>query len=388
MTGVSLALAGAPVALFAYSYALYPLALRLVAPASRPRVPRAVDAEWPSVSLTIPAYNEEARIRDTLDAVLALDYPADRLQIVVISDASSDRTDDIVREYSGRGVELLRLPSRRGKSAAENAAGFVVRGEIVVNTDASVRLLPDSLKRLVQAFDDPTVGVASGRDVSIGDVAREGNGGESRYVGYEMWVRSLETRVGSIVGASGCFYGIRRALYVTDFPEHLSRDFGSALIARQAGYRAVSVDDALCIVPRTTALRAELQRKTRTMARGLETLWHMRALMHPTRFGVFAWMLASHKLARWLVYLAVPPGVIGLAMLAPKSPIAAALLLGGALAVGLGALGLRWPRARAVPAPLAIPGFALASVLAGILAWVRVLRGRRAAMWEPTRRPA
>jgi cellulose synthase/poly-beta-1,6-N-acetylglucosamine synthase-like glycosyltransferase len=388
MTRYALLAAGLPVALFIYAYAGYPLVLQLVA-AGRRRARRGrAGSDWPTVSITIPAFNEEARIRDTLDAVLALDYPVEKRDILVISDASSDRTDEIVSEYRDRGVELLRMPVRRGKSAAENAAGRVVRGEIVVNTDASVRLRPNSLKRLVRAFDDPSVGVASGRDVSVGDLERESNQGESGYVGYEMWVRGLETRVHSIVGASGCFYGIRRSLYVTDFPEHLSRDFGAALLARLAGYRSVSVDDALCLVPRTTGLRAELRRKVRTMARGLETLWYLRRLLNPIRYGLFAWMLFSHKLARWLVYLALPPALVGLSLLSAQHTVAAMLVAGGAIAVALGTLGLRWRRGRAVPAMFAIPGFALAAVLAGVLAWVRVFRRQRAAMWEPTRRPA
>ena len=388
MNEVAVSLAAAPVVLFGYAYAAYPLLLKMLAPRRAPLPARRDRDSWPFVTITIPAFNEEARIRDTLNAVLALDYPVDRRQILVISDASSDRTDEIVLEYRDRGVELLRLPTRRGKSAAENAAGFAARGELVVNTDASVRLRPDSLKRLVRAFDDPTVGVASGRDVSVASGEREGNSGELGYVGYEMEVRALETRLHSIVGASGCFYGIRRALYVTDFPEHLSRDFGAALIARQAGFRAVSVDDAVCLVPRVSALRAELQRKVRTMARGLATLWYFRYLMNPVRYGVFAWSLASHKLARWLVYLALPPAILGMAILATSSVATAIVVAAGSVGAALGLIGLRWPRARAVPAVFAIPGFAVASAVAGVLAWVRVLRGQRAATWEPTRRSA
>lgn len=391
MSSLTLVVAALPAALAGYAYVAYPLLLRLAAAGRSPRHPNAPAREdWPRVSITIPAYNEEARIRDTLEAVLALDYPEERRDILVISDASSDRTDEIVHEYRDHGVRLLRLLARRGKSAAENAAGFAVQGDIVVNTDASVRLRPDSLKRLVRAFEDPTVGVASGRDVSVGDVQRESNQGESGYVGYEMWVRRQETRVHSIVGASGCFYGIRRSLYVTDFPEHLSRDFGAALLARSAGYRAVSVDDALCLVPRTTGLRTELHRKVRTMARGLETLWYFRHLLNPLRHGVFAWMLFSHKLARWLVYLAVPPAVLAFALLAMEHASAAVVFAAGALAVAFGTIGLAWHRGRqrAAPAMFAIPGFMLTAVLAGVLAWGRVLRGQRAAMWEPTRRPA
>ena len=241
-----------------------------------------------------------------IDSLLELDYPPDRRHILIISDASTDRTDDIVRSFAHRGVELLRLTVRGGKTAAENAAAARLQGEVVVNTDATIRIVPGALRHLVAAFQDPTVGVASGRDVSVGDLRSAGNQGESGYVGYEMWVRSLETTVGGIVGASGCFFATRRVLYEAAFPEALSRDFASCLIAREQGYRAVSVDAAIALVPRACSLRVEYRRKVRTMARGLSTLAFKRHLLNPARYGAFSVMLISHKLCRWLFQLTMP----------------------------------------------------------------------------------
>ena len=387
MTAVALALMLAPLALIGLAYVGYPLLLALVS-VFRRRRPRLADpAEWPMISLTVPVHNEQGSIGETLESLLQLDYPADRRQIVVISDASTDDTDAIVRRYAARGVELLRLPERRGKSAAENAAGSVVRGDIVVNIDATVRVRSESLKNLVRVFQDPTVGVASGRDVSISSDGSQSTRGESQYVGFEMWVRSLETRLDSIVGASGCFYGIRRRLYDSEFPEHLSRDFASALIAKEHGVRAVSVDDAVCGVPRTSLLRFEVQRKTRTMARGLETLWYKRHLMNPFRYGGFALMLIGHKLCRWLVYPLLPGALVGLVVLSFVSRAAAVLLAMTAIAIMLGIAGMR-SRERRIPVTLAVPGFVLATNLAGLLAWKKVLRREASPIWEPTRRTA
>lgn len=387
MNTIALSLTLTPVLIGGYAYAGYPLLLRALAAFRGARVQPPVPDEWPAITITLPVYNEEGRIRAKLDELLALDYPADRRHLLVISDCSSDRTDEIVREYADRGVELLRLPQRGGKSAAENAAAARLRGEIVVNTDATIRIPAHALKALVRAFGDPTVGVVSGRDVSVGAADVGGNGGESGYVGYEMGIRALETRIGSIVGASGCFYGIRTHIYDGDFPSELSRDFASALMAREHGYRAVSAEDAVCYVPRAAALQSEFRRKIRTMARGIETLWFKRHLLNPFRHGLFAWMLLSHKLARWLVYVALPVAAVGLAMLAMES-VAARVVVGVALAgLALGTIGMRWPASRRVPKPLALPGFLLASNLAGLLAWVKVLRGERTALWEPTRRP-
>src|SRR5215472_520610 len=188
-----------PVGLVAYAYFGYPILLAGVGAMRRSRPPLAEPSEWPHITITVPAFNEAGAIAATIDRLLATDYPMDRRHVLIVSDASTDGTDDIVRGYADRGVELLRLPVRGGKTAAENAAARAVRSEIIVNTDASVQMRPGALKPLVCALEDRTVGVASGRDVSAGDVAVEGNAGESGYVGYEMRVRALETLIGSII---------------------------------------------------------------------------------------------------------------------------------------------------------------------------------------------
>jgi len=386
MTTIALALVLIPVGLSAYSLVLYPILLKLIgmtrAAPSSPSDP----AEWPTITITIPAYNEAGTIARTLEGLLALDYPTDRREILVVSDASTDGTDDIVRTFADRGVQLLRLPVRSGKTAAENAAATRLRGEIIVNTDATIRIPPNALKPLIRVFNDPTIGVASGRDVSVGDRAAEANRGESGYVDYEMWVRDLETRLGSIVGASGCLYAIRRDIHDTLFPSALSRDFATALIAKTYGLRAVSVPEAVCLVPRARSLRAEFGRKSRTMARGLETLWYKRSLLNPARHGLFAWKLASHKLARWLVFLFAPGALLGLGILAPRYPLALWLLVAAGIGTVLGLLAIVWPGRP--PRLLAMFGFALVSASAGFVAWTKALRGELNPIWEPTRRPS
>ncbi len=369
----------------AYAYAGYPLLLALLSLVRRRRAASRPLDEWPSISITIPAYNEERAIGATLDAILAADYPADRRQVLVVSDGSTDRTDEIVRGYAGRGVELLRMPARGGKTLAENAAREQLRGEIVVNTDASVRLAPDSLKPLIAAFAEPDVGVASGRDASVAQMERDLNIGESGYVGYEMWVRSLETRVDSIVGASGCFYAIRRPLHMTLFPAALSRDFACALIAREAGFRSVSVNEAVCYVPRIRSLRLEYRRKVRTLTRGLETLWYKRPLLNPRRYGLFAWMLLSHKLIRWLA----PWGLV----LAAAGWLLSSVALGSALLAAplvlvllLALAGWYWPEDRHAPRIVSVPAYLVSGIVAAIDAWRRAVKGELNPVWEPTRR--
>jgi cellulose synthase/poly-beta-1,6-N-acetylglucosamine synthase-like glycosyltransferase len=371
-----------------YSYLLYPLLLKALG-VLRTRPVRAEDpVQWPMVSITVPAFNEERAIGPTLDCILATDYPPDRRQVVVVSDCSTDRTDEIVRGYADRGVELLRMAIRGGKTAAENAARDRLRGDIVVNTDASVRLHPGALKPLVRCFGDPEVGVASGRDVSVARGQADVNVGESRYVGYEMWVRALETRIGSIVGASGCLYAIRAELHRNLVPEALSRDFAAALIAREHGYRAVSVDESICFVPRIGSLHQEFRRKVRTMTRGLETLYYKRALLNPLRHGLFSWMLASHKLIRWLTPLGTVAALLGLTLLAFSSRAAAVVGMVAAVVLVLAAVGWLWPEGRRAPRVVSVPAYVVSGLVAALVAWRNALRGELNPVWEPTRRAA
>ena len=375
-----------PLGLLLYAYLGYPGIMWLISRRHAWRPPKDDPEEWPEITIILPVYNEERVVAATLDSLLALDYPADKRHILVVSDASTDRTDEIVRSYEGRGIELIRLSQRSGKTTAENTAAARVHGSIIVNTDATIRILPASLKALLRVFQDPDIGLASGRDVSVGDVHHEANRGESGYVGYEMWLRSLESRVGSIVGASGCFFAIRRELFDVLFPSALSRDFASALMAVDRGFRAVSVDDAICLVPRAASLRTEYRRKVRTMTRGLETLWYKRGVA--TRSGfLFGFQLVSHKFLRWLFFLFTPLIPVGLGILATRHAwalVAFALLVLTSL---LGGLAFLWPEDRRPPRILAFPGFLVGSVVAGFLAWIKAFRGELNPIWEPTRRP-
>ena len=370
----------------AYAYIGYPALLWIIAPLARSRPDPPVPDEWPAITIVLPVYNEESVIAETLESILALDYPQDRRHVLVISDASTDGTDAIVKRYADRGVELVRLAERGGKTAAENAARSHLRGDIVVNTDASVRLRRDALKPLIAAFGDPTVGVASGRDVSIGHGTRTANVGEAGYVGYEMWVRGLETTVAGIVGASGCFFASRATLHREIVPESLSRDFAAPLIAQEHGYRSVSVNDAVCFVPRADSLRLEYRRKVRTMTRGLATLFYKRNLLNPIRHGTFAWMLWSHKLARWLVPWVTVVGGVAAVSLAFSHPWLWWVVGLAALVPTLAIVGWLWPSGGHTPTLLAVPTYGFFGMVAGLHAWIEAIGGNAAPTWKPTRR--
>jgi len=392
---LGLAFVGLAIGLVVYAYAGYPLLLKgLTLVRGRKEIVREAPDEWPEVTIAVAMYNEEAQAAGLVESLLALDYPEERRRILIVSDGSTDRTNEIVEGYVHRGVEFIALPERSGKTGAENAVSERVRTEIVVNTDASIRILPDALKPLIATFSDPEVGLASGRDVSVnrtgeaggGEAAGRANVGESGYVGYEMWVRDLETGLSGIVGASGCFYAIRTELHRIPEPPHLSRDFAAALKCREHGYRAVSVPEAVCLVPRTASLRKEYGRKVRTITRGMGTLLSRRALLNPLREGAFAWMLFSHKICRWAVPWAGVLGAVGLGLLVPHHPLAGLLLAGAGVGVLLGVAGWLLGDGRPLPKLLQLPGFGLMGNVAAMHAAVRALGGRKDAVWEPTRR--
>jgi cellulose synthase/poly-beta-1,6-N-acetylglucosamine synthase-like glycosyltransferase len=384
-----IALFGA-IALFFYAYFAYPAALWIFGRFASVKPVDATEPDvWPFVSITVPVFNEEHQVEPLIRNILNLDYPADRLQVLIVSDASSDRTDEIVRGFEKEGIELLRLEERGGKTKAENSALARLRGEIVVNTDASIRFPPESLKKLIMAFNDPTVGLASGRDVSVAPETRvktSSNLGESGYVGYEMAIRDLETRISGIVGASGCYYGIRRPLHRTMVPESLSRDFAAALNTVEQGYRAVSVAEAVCWVPRTTSLRREYSRKVRTITRGMETLHFKAALLNPIRFGIPAWMLLSHKVCRWGLPWFALIALVGLAVLAFTHAWATVLLAGSVTVLLLALVGWILGDRESVPKIFSIPAFFIAGNVAAAHAFLRFLHGDRSPIWEPTRR--
>ncbi|HEY0674220.1 MAG TPA: glycosyltransferase [Longimicrobiales bacterium] len=382
-------LVGIAVFTIVYAYALYPLMLALIAKVrDRSRLAVPADWEWPDISITVPVYNEVGQVDDMLESLLKLDYPRERIQILIISDASDDGTDEKVQAYAHRGIELLRIPQRGGKTAAENAARPLLRGQVIVNTDASIRIDPAALKPMIARFADPTVGLASGRDVSVTRVGNELNVGESTYVGYEMWVRDLETRVHGIVGASGCFYAIRRSLHQEIIPSALSRDFAAALITREHGLRPVTVNESVCYVPRVPSLKREYRRKVRTFTRGMETLYFKRALLNPLQYGIFSWMLLSHKVTRWFAPWAALLGGIGLLALSINQPLARIALAGIAFIFLLAALGWRWPEGKPIPRLLSIPAFMVAGNVAVMVATIAAMRGELNAVWEPTRREA
>ena len=285
------------VLVLAYVVAGYPLLLRLLVSLRGPRHVRQADIT-PALSFVISAYNEADVIRAKLRNALSLDYPADRREIVVISDCSDDGTDEIVREFAGQGVRLLRQEQRRGKTAGLNNAMPLLTGDIVVFSDANAMYEVDALRKLVRNFADDQVGYVTGEARYLLGAQDAADAGERAYWGYEMELKRLETQLGSMVGGDGAIYAIRRPLWRT-LPDDAINDFLNPLQIVEAGWRGIYEPEAVCYEETSGRFKSEYKRRVRIVSRSWRAVFQAAGVLNPFRVGLFSWCLISHKVLRW-----------------------------------------------------------------------------------------
>jgi cellulose synthase/poly-beta-1,6-N-acetylglucosamine synthase-like glycosyltransferase len=367
-----------------YTYAGYPLLL-LVVSSLRPRAVKRAP-QTPLVSVIIMAYNEERAIRAKLENTLALRYPADKLEVLVSSDCSTDGTDEIVREFAGRGVRLHRQSERLGKTAAQNAAVAASRGEIILFSDATTLYSPDVLQVMLPSFADESVGCVAGRLVYVDPAQSSVGHGARSYWGYETFLKRHESRAGSLIGASGCLYAVRRAAYVPLYHEACS-DFVIATVMVEQGLRAVYEPGAVCMEETNRRTGKELRMRVRVITQTFTDLWHHRAMMNPLRSGFYAVQLLSHKVLRYLVPVFLFFVFVSSVALAPRSLFYKVALIAQLCFYGAAALSWMLERAGLRLAVLALPQYFVLANLASLVAFYQFLRGERYTRWEPIREP-
>jgi cellulose synthase/poly-beta-1,6-N-acetylglucosamine synthase-like glycosyltransferase len=369
-------------AALAYAYAGYPL---LVAAISRlrPRTVRRAAFE-PTVTVIITAYNEERDLEAKLDNTLALDYPKEKLEIIVASDCSSDRTDEIAKAYESRGVRLHRQPERQGKTAAQNAAVELASGEVILFSDATTLYQPDVLRAMLPNFADASVGCVAGRLIYVDPTSSGVGRGAKSYWGYETFLKTHESRACSLIGASGCLYAVRRKAYVPLYNEACS-DFIIATKMVEQGLRAVYEPEAVCTEETNRRADKELRMRVRVIAQTFTDLWRHRAMMNPLRAGFYAVELISHKVLRYAVPLFLALIFVSSIALAAGSSFFTVLFalqvsfyLTALLGWLLETVGMRVRL-------LALPHYFVLANVAVVLAFYKFLRGERYARWEPIR---
>ncbi|PIZ56654.1 glycosyltransferase family 2 protein [bacterium (Candidatus Torokbacteria) CG_4_10_14_0_2_um_filter_35_8] len=281
----------------AYVYFGYPLILFILSLFLKRKV-KVKENYKPKVSLIIAAYNEERVIKLKLKNSLSLDYPRDKLEIIVASNGCNDKTDKIVKKFLHRGVILDSTKEKIGKTEAQNRAVKIAKGEVIVFSDANSIYKRDALKKLVRGFSDPKVGCVCG-ELKYKKGRREMV--ESIYWKYEKIVKRLESKIGSMVGANGSIYTVRKKDYMPLKPDSIS-DFLEPIKIFEKGYRVVYEPEAICHEKPSENIFAEFRRKVRIIVRGLASVKYLTSFLNPLKNILFSYELWTHKFIRWFLF--------------------------------------------------------------------------------------
>ena len=369
--------------LILYVYAGYPIFAFLLATILGRKVKRA-DVEF-SITVVIAAFNEEREIRDTVVNKLEQDYPPHRLELIVVSDGSTDRTDEIVRGLADRSagrLRSLRQEPRQGKTQALNLALSHASTDLVVFADANSIYAPSALRALVRSFADPSVGYVTGRMVYTNPAGAGIGEGSSTYMSYENALRALETKLGSIVGVDGGIDAIRRELYVPMQSDQLP-DFVLPLSVVERGRRVVYEPDAVVYEPGLGEAKDEFRMRVRVALRALWGLYDKRSLLNPLRYPLFAWQLVSHKVLRYAAFVPLAGVLLLNFPLAGQHPFYAGFLALQLVAYSLAVLGHFLRRAPAKASKLLVPYYFVILNAACVIAFWKFLSGQKMVMWTP-----
>lgn len=365
-----------------FVYAGYPLTLVLLR-SVRARPTSFNDEMLPSVSLVIAAYNEEKVIQEKIENSLALAYPKNRLQIVVVSDGSTDKTNEIIQSFSEQGVLFYTMKPRGGKTGALNSAIPRSNGEILVLSDANAMYQPDAIRKLVRHFSDPTVGAVSG-DVRLFDAADSYAESEGFYYKYERWIQELESQIGSIIGADGAMYAVRRNAFQAPPNAIILDDFVISMNVARQGFRVVYDSEAVAFEDGTSSASEEFRRKIRIVAGGIQAL-RLGLGVPSFQQPLLLYCYVFHKLLRWCLPIFLIACFIFSGLLLSEPLYQAAFIaqvICYLIAIGYSLGFLNFSRAKWVSIPFyfcLVNGAALLGIWRGLL-------GSQAVTWKRTLR--
>lgn len=371
------------VAALVYVYAGYPLLVYLVS-LIRPLEIKKSDAGAPTVTILITAYNEETAIRAKLENTLQIDYETEKLEILVASDGSTDKTDEIVKEFAARGVKLFRQDGRMGKTFTQNKAVEQASGEIILFSDATTAYEKDVLRVMLPNFADETVGCVAGKLIYV-DESKSGVGkGAQSYWNYETFLKKSESRACSLIGASGCLYAVRKSAYEPMYAEACS-DFLICTILYKQGLRSIYEPRAVCTEETNRQANKEMQMRVRVISQTFTDLWRNREMLNPLRSGFYAVELFSHKVLRYsvpvfLIFLLISSAVLAFGSLFFQIVLAVQILF-----FALAFVAWAFEKNGKSLGIFAIPLYFVLTNLASLIGFYKFLRGERYARWEPIR---
>jgi glycosyltransferase involved in cell wall biosynthesis len=370
------------VVLCGYSYFLYPLILKMIPPRYSQEIPHADSSVLPALCLIITAHNEEGRIRGKLDNALEIDYPREKLDIIVASDCSEDTTDEIVSSYANRGIRLVRANERKGKEYAQLCAIRASSSEILVFSDVATRIPEDALRILASKFADEQVGAMSSEDCFVSPDGRVV--GEGAYVKYEMWLRRLESSRAGLVGLSGSFFAARREV-CEEWDIYSPSDFNTGLNCARLGLVAITSSDVVGIYQDVQDPGLEFRRKVRTVIRGVTAIVRHPEVLNPARLGLFAFQVWSHKIMRWGVPWFMLVFAVSTLLLQGQGGIYRLALFAQLIFYAIALLG--WISARSRENALVrLVFFFVQTNLALAQAVMSFMLGKRMTVWTPSRR--
>src|SRR6478672_3320141 len=366
-----------------YVYAGYPLLLALIG--LFVRRPRPDAGYTPRISVLIAAYNEEEAIERKIQQTLALEYPADKIEVLVLSDCSTDRTDEIVKTFPDSRVRLVRMPERRGKTFAQNIGVKEAKGEVIIFSDATAIYHPKALSYLACNYQDASVGAVSGRYQYFdpGDQSPTGLGSVA-FWNYENMIKKLQSRIRTITGCCGCIYSVRKTAY-TELPADIISDLVQPLQAIRKGYRVLFEDRALAYEETTKSTREEFAMRVRVVTRAMRGLVSVSDVLKPWKFAWPAFQLWSHKILRWMVPLFLLAIFISNLFLLDKSNQFFRVVMVAQLAFYAAAiLNMVLPLHRAWK-PLGIPLFFCTLNAAALFSMIELGRGKKYVTWQTVR---
>lgn len=365
-----------------YTYIGYPLLVYFVGLIKRREVKKSFCE--PAVTILITAYNEERDIFSKIENTLKINYPKEKLEILVASDGSTDNTDKIAKDFSEQGVKLFRQEGRKGKTYTQNKAVEVATGEIILFSDATTYYESDVLHKILPNFADESIGCVAGKLIYVDETKSNVGSGAKSYWNYEIFLKTNESRACSLIGASGCLYAVRKSAYKEMYAEACS-DFLICTVIYRQGLRSVFEPEAICTEDTNRKAEKEMQMRVRIISQTFTDLWRNRDMLNPFKNNFFAIELFSHKVLRYAVPIFLFLILISSFISAFSSVFFAIVLALQIIFYLIAAIGWLFEKSGKRAGILAIPLYFVLANAASVIAFYKFLCGEKFERWEPIR---
>ncbi|NTW49110.1 MAG: glycosyltransferase family 2 protein [Chlorobiales bacterium] len=337
----------------------------------------------PKVALVIAAYNEKECIEQKVQNSFQLDYPKEKIEIVFVTDGSSDGTPDLLKKFDG--ITVLHEAERKGKVAAINRVMPLITAPVTIFSDANAMLNPEAIREIVRQYRNPQVGAVAGeKRIRSPKSDKAAGAGEGIYWKYEASLKKMDAELYSVVGAAGEIFSVRTNLFETLEPDTLLDDFMISLRVAQKGYRVMYAPEAYAIESPSSSIKEELKRKVRICAGGIQSIVRLKALLNPFRYGMLAFQYVSHRVLRWSIaplalVLMIPVSYL---LMTAYGGLYTMIFFGQAAFYFLALLGWYLENKQISIKILFVPYYFFIMNLAVYLGFVRYVKGQQSVLWE------